>query len=414
MKKNLLRFSFLAGSFLLGAAAHAQADRFAYAITDVAKEGYNWSVLRRIDLSSNTFSDVLLNGADMNAQLYDASGKKALAAQQDAVYGRLANAPFGTGVAALAYDKKNNRLWYTPMLLDQLRFVDLSTMQVSVVDLPLTGGRQKASDQSDIITRMVIGEDGNGYAVTNDGKQVFRFAAGKKGTIQVTSLGSLTDAQENKGVSIFNSCTSYGGDIVADDDGHLYLFSARNHVFKIDIETRVATHLGAVTGLPAGFSMNGAAVTERNTVLLTSATDNSGMFEMDVKTLTVTPVKAAGIPWRTSDLANSNLLKSGKKDIGIPDVIANAGTGNGFAEVFPNPVTTRQFTLQFNQAQPGNYTVQILDGYGKEVSRQQVSITNKGQVAAIRMPAVTTSGIYLVKVTDNQRKAVFSDKLMVQ
>ncbi len=413
MKKNLLRSSFLAGSFLLGVAAQAQADRFAYAITDLTKEGYNWSVLRRIDLSSNTFSDVLLNGADMNAQLYDASGKKALAAQQDAIYGRLANAPFGTGVAALAFDKKNNRLWFTPMLLDQLRYIDLSTMQVSVVDLPLTGARQKASDQSDIITRMVIGDDGNGYAITNDGKQVFRFAAGKKGVIQVTALGSLTDAQENKGVSIFNSCTSYGGDIVADDDGHLYLFSARNNVFKIDLETRVATHLGAVTRLPAGFSMNGAAVTERNTVLLTSATDNSGMFEMDVRTLGVTPVKAADVPWRTSDLANSNLLKSGKKAIGIPDVIASTGTGKGFAEVFPNPVTTRQFTLQFNEAQPGNYTVQILDGYGKEISRQQVSVTSKRQVSAIKMPAVTTSGVYLVKVTDNQRKAVFTDKLLV-
>lgn len=414
MKKNLLHSSFLAGSFLLGVSAQAQADRFAYAITDVSKEGYNWSVLRRIDLSNHTFSDVLLNGADMNGQLYDAGGKKPLPAQQDAIYGRLANAPFGTGVAALAFDKKNNRLWYTPMLLDQLRYIDLRTMQVSVIDLALTGTRQKASDQSDIITRMVIGEDGIGYALTNDGKQLFQFSAGKKGTIQLQKLGSLTDAQDNKGISIYNSCTSYGGDVVADDDGHLYLFSARNHVFKIDLETRVATHLGAVTGLPAGFSMNGAAVTENNTVLLTSATDNSGMFEMDVKTLAVTPVKSAGIPWRTSDLANSNLLKSGKKDIGVPDVITSTPTGNGFAEVYPNPVTTRQFTLQFNQAGPGNYTVQILDGYGKEVSRQLVSVNGKGQVASIKMPAITTSGIYLVKVTDNQRKAVFTDKLMVQ
>jgi len=94
-------------------------------------------------------------------------------------------------------------------------------------------------------------------------------------------------------------------------------------------------------------------------------------------------------------------------------VIASTGTGKGFAEVFPNPVTTRQFTLQFNEAKPGNYTVQILDGYGKEVSRQQVSVTSKGQVSAIKMPAVTTSGVYLVKVTDNQRKAVFTDKLLV-
>ena len=72
----------------------------------------------------------------------------------------------------------------------------------------------------------------------------------------------MVDDQANKGVSIHNSCSSYGGDMIADDNGNLYVFSARNHVFKINIESKVATHLGIISGLPTGFTVNGAAVTD--------------------------------------------------------------------------------------------------------------------------------------------------------
>ncbi len=396
---------------------YAQSDRFAYAVTDVAKEGFNWSVIRRIDLQNNTYSEVLFNGADMNQALYDATSKKQLAPLTDALYGKLANAAFGTGVAALAYDKKNNRLWYTPMFIDQLRFIDLKTMQVSVLNGNFAGTGAKASDQSNILTRMVIGNDGNGYALSNDGKTFLRFTAGKKG-ISVTNLGSLVDAPENKDVSIYNSCTSYGGDIVADDNNNLYIFSARNHVFSVNIETKVATHLGMVTGLPAGFSMNGAAVTPENKILLTSATDNSGLYLLDISTLVATQAPAAATPWRTSDLANGNILRSGKKDFdNAPDLFVKQKPVNdaGLVDIYPNPVTTdRQFALQFKKTEAGSYTVQVIDANGRQLVQQVIRVSGKGQTENLRLPAITTSGIYLVKVTDQSKKVIFTDKLMVQ
>jgi hypothetical protein len=127
-------------------------------------------------------------------------------------------------VAAMAYDRKNNRIWYTPMFIDQLRYVDLKTMKVFyVTDNALTGMAAKSSDQSNIVTRMVIADDGNGYALTNDGNKLIRFNT-KKAII--TDLGPLTDDPKNNGVSIHNYCSSFGGDMIADDDGNLIIVSA--------------------------------------------------------------------------------------------------------------------------------------------------------------------------------------------
>ncbi len=252
MKKRLLLLSLLSGSLLLTNNTFSQqADQFAYAITDMQQQGANWSYLRKIDLKTGEYSNVLLNGTDISLRAYNATTRKQFDAPiNDARFGTAVNAAFATGVAALAYDKKNNRLYYTPMFIDQLRYIDLKTMKVFfVTDKVFTGKPQKSPDQGNIVTRMVIASDGYGYAMTNDATQMIRFSTGKKADI--TDLGSIADAQANKGVSIHNSCSSFGGDIIADDEGNIYVFSARNHVFKVNLESKVATHLGVITGLPS-------------------------------------------------------------------------------------------------------------------------------------------------------------------
>ena len=346
MRKNLPFTSLLLGTLFVANLAQAQTDRFAYAVTDVIKEGANWSFLRKLDLQTGSFSDVLLSGNDVSKLPYDAATKKQFTAPlQDARFGNLANAAFGTGVAAIAYDKKHNRLYYTPMLIDQLRYIDLKTMTVYFVGGgDFTGMRQKSADQSNIITRMAIADDGNGYALTNDGMHLIRFTTGKN--LVVTDLGTVADAAENKTVSIHNSCSSYGGDMVADDDGNLYVFSARNNVFKINIETKVATHLGAVSGVPANFTINGAAVTDNNLVLITSAVDASALYTVDItKSLVATAVKSSQ-PWRTSDLANSNILRTRKPPVFAELIASNSATvGNDKVQLYPNPVTASQFNF---------------------------------------------------------------------
>lgn len=411
MRRNLRMTSLLTGTLFFITSLLAQTDRFAYAVTDVVKEGANWSFLRKVDLQTGAYSEVLLSGNDMNRLAYDAATKKQMAAPvTDARFGNLANAAFGTGVAAMAFDKKNNRLYYTPMLIDQLRYIDLKTMNVYFVTSDFTGMKQKSPDQGNIITRMVIADDGNGYALTNDGMHLIRFTTGKK--LAVTDLGSIVDAQESQ-ISVHSSCSSFGGDMIADDDGNLYAFSARNNVFKINIESKVATHLGTMAGLPANFTTNGVAVDHNNQIVITSAVDASDIYTVDINTMAAKAMKADK-PWRTSDLANSNVLRT-KKPAVLPELIAASNpAGNDKVQLYPNPVTTNQFNVLFNNTDPGIYTIQVTDAKGQLATQKVVNVGGKGNVVAVNLTGSSAKGFYIVKVTDHTSKTVFSNKIVVQ
>ena len=112
-------------------------DRFAYAITDVNQNTASWTVLRKLNLQTGVYSDALLNGVNIKQVAYDAQTKKLIVANN--VNGN-SLLPFNTGVAAIAYDRKNNRLYFTPMFIDQLRYIDLETMKLYyVTDQSFTG-----------------------------------------------------------------------------------------------------------------------------------------------------------------------------------------------------------------------------------------------------------------------------------
>ena len=109
-----------------GLAQAQQTDRFAWAITDVQPGGSNWSFLRKLNLQTGEYSAVLLDGSNNTLAVYNASNKKPIETPlTDARYGNTINAAFGNGVAAMAFDKKTNRLYYTPMLFDQLRYIEM-------------------------------------------------------------------------------------------------------------------------------------------------------------------------------------------------------------------------------------------------------------------------------------------------
>ncbi|MDZ4792760.1 MAG: T9SS type A sorting domain-containing protein [Bacteroidota bacterium] len=420
MRKNLPFISLVLGTAMLACPASGQqADRFAYAITDIQQQGPNWNYLRKLNLQTGEFGQVLLSGNDVAFLGYDATTKKQFSAPlMDDRYGNTINAAFGTGVAAMAFDKKNNRLYYSPMLIDQLRYIDLKTMKVFyVTDRPFTGKPQKSSDQGNIVTRMVIASDGNGYAMTNDGTQLIKFTTNKK--LEITDLGSIADDQANKGISVHNSCSSYGGDMIADDNGNLYVFSARNNVFRINIESKIATHLGAVSGLPNGFTINGAAVTDDNKIVVASAVQGGSLFTVDAKTLVASTYTIAGTVWQTSDLANGNLLVSGAAAKGgtTIDLISSNGpanSGDGKISIYPNPITNNQFVIQFNQLEAGGYTVQVTDVMGRQVLQQVVNVGGENQSQTIRISPSASRGIYLVKVIDQGSKIVYNTKVVLQ
>jgi hypothetical protein len=417
MRKCLHSFTIAIGSFLLLATlAESQSNRLIYAITDIQKQGSNWNYLRKLNLQSKSYSDILLNGINENQTAYDASTKQQIKNFSTAAkYNYPVQPAFSSGVAALAYDKKSNRLYYTPMFIDQLRYIDMKTMKVYyVTDQQLTGSTVKSSDQGNVVTRMTIGNDGSVYAMTNDATHLIHISTGKD--LLIEDLGTIVDDQSNKGISIHNSCSSYGGDMIADDEGNLYIITARNNVFKLNVDTKVATHIGIISGLPPAFSTNGAAVDDNNKIIVSSAADSTApYFIVDPQTWSATQYKITGDIWRSSDLASSNLLKTMKSSPNTFETIENpADLSSNKIQVYPNPVTENQFTLQFSQLPAGKYTVQITDVMGRRVVQRFVTINADEQSENVKLHPNTAKGIYLIKVTDDGNKSVFSKKFFVQ
>lgn len=416
MRKSLLYSTLLLGSFNFSLITHSQNDRFAFAITDLQSTGSGWNALRKLDLKTGEFTTVLLNGSDASITAYDVSTRKAWKALPDIKFGDYMQAPFNTGVAAMAYDKKNNRLYFTPMFIDQLRYVDLKTMKVFyVTDQPFTKFGSMHNDEGKVISRMVINPDGTGYAISNDASTFIRFTTGKK--LEITQLGSLVDDPSNGGVSIHNRCSSWGGDMIADDEGKLYILSARNSVYKVDVETKAAKLLGYIKGLPQDFTTNGAVVTTEGKVLVSSAVNGNAYFLVDPKDWSAIQYESKAGIFRSSDLANSNYLQTKPKNLTQSEIITRKPSINIFSaskiQVYPNPATD-QFTLQFGKIPTGNYNIEMTNVTGQIVMQRAVNVQSEDQVETISIKSSLARGVYLVKVSSSNKESILSQKLVVQ
>ncbi len=408
-------------ALLLANSLYAQNDRFAYAITDLTKEGSGWNALRKLDLQTGAYSEVLLNGTDQKQLLFNATTKKQLIQQPDARYGNLLETPFTTGVAAAAYDKKHNRLYFTPMFVDQLRYIDLKTMKVYyVTDQAFTNFGHMQNDEGKIVTRMVIDPDGNGYAVTNDANNMIRFSTGKK--LKIEQLGGLVDDPSNNGISIHNRCSSYGGDMICDNKGNLYIISARNHVFKVATKSKVALHLGMINGLSPNFTVNGAVVNADGNVLVSSAVDGTTYYVLDPKEWNATPFQATNGIYRSSDLANSNYLDDSRKKNALaklPEALNQKQSRSrdlffNQIAIYPNPVTDNRITIQFNKVPSGNYSVELRDVLGRSVLQQKITISSEAQTQGFLLNENNSRGVYMIKIFDVNSRSVFSQKVVVQ
>jgi hypothetical protein len=408
---------FAAAAALFASTLHAQNDRFAYAITDISKEGAGWNALRKIDLQTGKYSDILLNGTDEKTVIFNAATKKQLIQAADARFGTMLQSPFATGVAAAAYDKKHNRLYFTPMFVDQLRYIDLKTMKVYYIsDQAFTKAGSMHNDEGKIITRMAIAPDGYGYAISNDGNTFIRFSTGKKTSIE--QLGTLVDDASNSGVSIHNRCSSFGGDMISDDKGNLVILTARNNVFTVNTESKVARFLGNIKGLEPNFTVNGAVVDGDGNLLVSSAVDGKTYYVVNPADWSATPYKAVDGIYRSSDLANSNYLstRAAKNPNGseIQRLIRPEEKYANEIAVYPNPVTASVIKLQFSKVPVGNYTIELRDVLGRTVTQKKISIEAENQTQELKLDRRNANGIYMVKVFDGTNHSVFTQKLVVQ
>lgn len=333
--------------------------------------------------------------------------------------------PFATNSAAMAYDKKHERLYYTPMGINQLRYIDLKTSKIYYFENEPFGVVTGPGDGANQITRMVIASDGNGYALTNDANHLIRFTTGKNPVI--TDLGPLSDDASNGNYSV-HSRRGYGGDMIADASGNLYLMMANRNVFKISIDSKVATFKGTIKGLPEGFTTNAAMVEDGSKVIVASSESAVGYYRFDLNTLESEKVSTGSAVFNASDLANDRLA-FGKKKKDRQEVIeqpkqpvteevtrrtpAEAVMANGI-NVYPNPVTNGFVKISFANQPAGKYQVDLIDIAGKLVQSREININGNMQVEEVRVPRTLSAGSYLLKVTNATSNVSVTNKLVVQ
>src|SRR5450432_2708667 len=177
---------------LLFNSAKSQPDHFAYAISAVNKGGSDWIALRKLDIRTGAFSPILFNVQDIDPRVNGfpattAYSQQGISNPVNNVSGNLNPQPAMGSVAAIAYDRKANRLYYTAMNIDQLRYIDLTTMEsFSISDQYFSKDGNYDSRNAGPINRLVIGPDDLGYTITNDGTHLIRFTT--RGSPVLTDL----------------------------------------------------------------------------------------------------------------------------------------------------------------------------------------------------------------------------------
>jgi hypothetical protein len=224
----------------------------------------------------------------------------------------------------------------------------------------------------------------------------------------ITDLGALTNGADNGDMSIDDANTSWGGDMVSDAAGNLYLISAHNNVFRINLQTKTASFIQEIKGLPAGFTTNGAVVDGEGNLVISSANSIVSYYNVNPNNWNATAITTNEEVFNSSDLANENLLfKTRLAELKTETVQESIS-------VYPNPVKTNSFKVTFTNKQSGDYNVQLVDVAGRMISDKAVVVSNSGQVSEVKIDPTLSRGMYMVKVLNHNNKELLLKKIMVQ
>lgn len=414
--KLLLTTTLMAGA--LSGNAQNKAN-VAYAFTGDGNSDFLWMNIRQIDLKTGTVTKTLFERSKTNFSLTDISTKKSVDQSLAATTNIFSDKtyPTATFVAAAALDKKSNKLFFAPMRMNELRWLDLDAKTPQFYSMPsavLNFGDM--NDEANHLTRMTIGADGNGYAMSNDGNHLIRFTTGKNPVI--TDLGNVVDAENKNGISIHNKCTSWGGDMLADAFGKLYVISANKNVFVIDVATRIATFKGQINGTPAAYTANAAAVDAEGNMVITSANYFEGYYKVKLADLSATKIEGSDAKFNASDLAGGNLLlekeaaEANKFTILTPAI--SAPVMNVDSKIFPNPVNTSSFNILLEGQKEGRYSMVMSDLQGRILQTKSFTINKSAQTEKVNIMNRPVKGVYMVKVLNAQNQVVITEKIVIE
>jgi len=389
----------------------AQSNGRTYAITGRENNNFFWADIKQVDIATGKIVKTVFETDKTSFKISNANEK--ISAEQ-----RKTNAPTGIGVAACAFDPVHNRLYFSPIHFSDIHYLDLdnaeanfTTIKTKMIASPGTEGHVSEENQ---ITRMVIAADGYGYALSNDANHLIRFSTGKKTLVE--DMGSLVDAGNNKEVSIHNKCSGWGGDMVADAFGKLVILSASRNVFIVDVNTKIATLKGAISGLPANFTTNGAAVDNDGNMVVSSANIFDALYKVKLADLSATKIVSDEKPFNASDLANGNFLLQKEADVArnFPLLKPAVATTDGDPKIFPNPVIGSEFKVLLGSQKPGQYTILVTDLTGRAIQSKKITITKFANTATMNLTRQQTKGTFLVKVLNNNKETTLIEKIIVE
>jgi len=379
----------------------------------------------------NRLTSIDVNGGKSLDDLYESSRKYSIRNNGYTSYqfretknDDITKLPLGGSVACLAFDAKTNRLFYVPLQLSELRYMDLNESAPSFTCLQnqsinLLHGKDDVANQ---ITRMAIGADGVGYALSNDGEHLIKFTT--TGTPVIQDLGVLIDNPKNQ-VMVRSSCTSWGGDMVCGADGNLYLVTLHNHIFKISLPSKQCDYVGTIKNLPEEFTSNGASADENGDLIISCGTTYGKKFSPFYK-VKWPSLEASSLNVNTngignvSDMASSNLLfqKPGKPTVNtVASFTQTAEADNNLPNIsiFPNPINHGKFEVRTtNLKEKGEYKMILLDVNGKAIMEGKMNLGVKTNTNSFSFPAQHAKGVYFIQIADTFNRTIYSQQLIVE
>jgi len=122
--KILLTGALIAGSMF----ANAQ-SKLAYAVTGDGNKDFTWMNIRQVDLKTGLVAKTIFERSNTHFTMTNVESKRVInSVDNDNVY-YSPDYPTGTFVAAAAFDKNTNKLFFTPMRLGELRWMDMNAAE---------------------------------------------------------------------------------------------------------------------------------------------------------------------------------------------------------------------------------------------------------------------------------------------
>ena len=386
MKKFLLPIAAL----FIGTTAGAQEI---FALTGKNTPNIVFNDFRPVDFAKGTSGKAIF---DVNSVPVVYSDTKKMTITEDK---RTFNHAQSPAMATLAIDASGSELIYMPLYSSNIYALDLETKKVTLIESSVV--KTTSCDLNSHFTRMTLGADGNIYAMTNSGSQLIKIV--KTGSsYQVSDLGAIKAAAKNGNNSIEIMQSGFGGDMVADANGDLYVFSASGNVFRVATQTRTAEFMGKISSLPENFSLNGAAVNAEGKVILASA-KGLGYYEVDIKTLTAKSIVSAE-NLHIYDLASRYLLNDQRSS-------TNTFTG---VDLYPTFVNEGFVNVKLaDKKLKGSVTVEIFNSAGITTQKQTLQVNARNTEHKIELKGLP-SGMYVVTVQDEGGNQILARKIIVK